>query len=152
VWSYGSFYIFSYVFLRSCPVTKWPGFCCSMSRMDVIAVLWGSCAPSALLVAVDVLLLKWCDVYIIRNNSGMDYDLVLYTPTGLWRLVVCIYLPKLRIDLILACIDTPLLRRCLPIRLSFRYFHWTDLLLLSSCLCNVTFWRRRLLKWSGCAS
>jgi hypothetical protein len=33
-----------------------------MSRTDVIAVLWGSCA---MLVAADVLFLKWCDVYII---------------------------------------------------------------------------------------
>jgi hypothetical protein len=50
-------------------------FCCSMSQMDAIAVLWGSCGPSAKLEAVDVLLLKWVRcVY----NSLPGFDLQFY--------------------------------------------------------------------------
>ena len=33
----------------------------------------------------------------------MDYNLVLYAPTGMWRRVVCIYLPTLRMKLMPAC-------------------------------------------------
>jgi hypothetical protein len=52
--------------LRSCQVTKWPVFFVeAFVERDVVVVLWGSCAPSAMFVVVDVLLLKWCDVHIV---------------------------------------------------------------------------------------
>jgi hypothetical protein len=50
-----------------------------MSRLDVIAVLWGSCAPNAMLVAVDVLLLKWVRcVYNSLPGFGLQFLFVIH--------------------------------------------------------------------------
>jgi hypothetical protein len=47
--------------------------------MDVIAVLWGSCGPSAKLVAVDVLLLKWVRcVYNSLPGFGLQFFIRYY--------------------------------------------------------------------------
>jgi hypothetical protein len=46
--------------------------------MAVVAVLWGSCAPSAMLVAVDVLLLKWVRcVYNFLPGFGLQFLFVI---------------------------------------------------------------------------
>jgi hypothetical protein len=61
-----------------------------MSRMDVIAVLWGSCVLSAKLVAVDVLLLKWVRcVYNSIPGFGLQF-LSVKLRSGSNYVIVCV--------------------------------------------------------------